>query len=59
MRVLQLAAKMLSLERFALPLMQRLRDMGLTVEAMGQFDGTEVRVADAHIRVHDWHAGHS
>jgi glycosyltransferase involved in cell wall biosynthesis len=39
--------------------MQRLRDMGLTVEAMGQFDGTEVRVADAHFRVHDWHAGHS
>ncbi|HCA48138.1 MAG TPA: hypothetical protein DEP45_12545 [Armatimonadetes bacterium] len=59
MRVLQLAAKMLSLERFALPLMDRLRTAGFSVEAMGQFDGTEARVADAHFPVHNWQAGHS
>lgn len=59
MRVLQLAARMLSLERFALPLMERLRDDGLEVEAMAQFDGTEARIVEAGFPVHDWHAGHS
>ncbi|MGI5817376.1 MAG: glycosyltransferase family 4 protein [Armatimonadota bacterium] len=59
MRVLQLAARMLSLERFALPLMQRLRDDGFDVEAIAQFDGTEERVREAGFPVHDWSAGHS
>ncbi|MFW5868498.1 MAG: glycosyltransferase family 4 protein [Armatimonadota bacterium] len=59
MKVLQLAARMLSLERFALPLMQRLRNDGFEVEAMGEFDGTEERVRDAGFGVHDWSAGHS
>lgn len=59
MRVLQLAARMLSLERFALPLMERLRDAGFHVEAMGQFDGCEAPIADAGFAVHDWQAGHS
>ncbi len=59
MKVLQIAAKMLSLERFALPLMQRLRDDGFQCEAMGEFDGTEERVSEAGFSVHHWHAGHS
>lgn len=59
MRVLQLSARMLSLELFALPLMQRLRDEGFRVDALGQFDGSEVRVRDAGFAVHDWSAGHS
>ncbi len=50
---------MLSLERFALPLMQRLRDDGFHVEALAQFDGTQRRVRDAGFPVHDWSAGHS
>jgi len=58
-RVLQLAARMLSLERFALPLMERLRDEGFEVEAMAQFDGTEGRVLQAGFPSHDWDAGHS
>lgn len=59
MRVLQLAARMLSLERFALPLMKRLRDEGFEVEAIAQFDGTENRLTDAGFRVHNWNAGHT
>ena len=59
MKVLQLAARMLSLERFALPLMQRLRDDGFDVEALGQFDGTERCMREEGFPVHDWDAGHS
>ncbi len=59
MRILQLAATMLSLERFALPLMKRLRDEGFDVEAMAHCDGTEGRLRDAGFAVHDWQAGHS
>jgi glycosyltransferase involved in cell wall biosynthesis len=59
MKVLQLAARMLSLERFALPLMRRLRDEGFDVEGMAQFDGTEERVREAGFPVRDWSAGHS
>lgn len=59
MRVLQLAARMLSLERFALPLMERLRAEGFEVEAMAQFDGAEARIAAAGFPIHDWRAGHS
>lgn len=59
MRVLQLAARMLSLERFALPLMERLRDEGFEVEAMAQADGTEARLQEAGFQVHDWNAGHT
>lgn len=59
MRILQLAARMLSLERFALPLMQRLRDEGYDCEAMGQFDGSEAEMRAAQFAVHDWRAGHS
>ncbi len=59
MRVLQLAARMLSLERFALPLMERLQDEGFHVEAMGRFDGTEGRLLAADFPVHDWNAGHT
>lgn len=59
MRVLQLAARMMSLERFALPLMQRLRDDGFDIEAMGGFDGSEDHVREAGFVVYDWNAGHS
>lgn len=59
MRILQVAARMASLAGFALPLMQRLRDAGHEVEALGQFDGFERRVRDAGFQVHDWRAGHT
>ena len=59
MKVLQLAATMLSLERFALPLMERLRENGFEVEAMAQFDGTEGRLQDAGFPTYNWRAGHT
>lgn len=59
MRILQLAARMLSLERFALPLMRVLRDSGFTVEAMAGFDGTEQRLHEDRFTTHHWKAGHS
>jgi glycosyltransferase involved in cell wall biosynthesis len=59
MRVLQAAAKMASLASFALPLMQRLRDDGFEIEALGQFDGFEARLSDDAFITHHWPLGHT
>jgi len=50
---------MASLAGFALPLMERLREAGHDVEALGQFDGFESRLRDAGFPVHPWRCGHT
>lgn len=59
MRVLQVAARALSLCTFVLPLMNRLRQAGFQVEALCGFDGNEGRIADEGIPVHRWEMGHT
>lgn len=50
---------MFSVVHFALPLMERLREEGFHVEALGGFDGSEDRVRDAGFAVHRWCADHT
>ena len=59
MRVLQVAARIFSLAGFALPLMERLREAGFEVEALGRFDGFEDRIREAGFPTHQWHMGHT
>lgn len=58
-RVLQVAARAMSLALFALPLMRRLRDAGYDVEAMAGFDGYEEQLRQAGFVVHPWRMGHT
>ena len=59
MRILQLAASTISLAKFALPLMQALREKGYEVEALGGFDGHEEALRQAGFKTHAWEMGHS
>jgi len=58
-RVLQAAAKAFTLANFALPLMERLREAGYEVEAIGALDGFESRLMARGFRVHQWELGHT
>ena len=59
MRVLQVAAKALSLATFALPLMRRLREAGFEVEALSGFDGFEARIQAENFKIYPWRMNHT
>ncbi len=59
LRVLQVTAWSASLYRFALPLMEALREQGFSVEALSPHDGFHQHVIDAGFQVHNWHMAHT